>query len=196
MNIYYVYAYISHRTGLPYYIGKGKDYRAYEKHGRTPVPEDRSRIVFLECNLTELGAFAIERRMIQWYGRRDLGTGILLNRTDGGEGTTNLSNKARQKISESNKTRVITEESNQKRREAMTGKILPTRGIKRGPMSAETKHKLSLIKKGRPGRKKTDEEKQKISIAMREIAKRRPPISEDTRRKLCESQQRRRAKSS
>jgi hypothetical protein len=88
-NIFYTYAYLR-EDKTPYYIGKGKNYRAYyKKKNEIKPPRDKSRIIFLKNNLTEEEAFKHEIYMIAVFGRKDLGTGILYNRTDGGEGATN-----------------------------------------------------------------------------------------------------------
>jgi hypothetical protein len=103
MSYYYTYAYLRKGDRTPYYIGKGRGKRAYDSSHSVKVPDDKDRIIFLKQNLTEEEAFNHEKYMIAVFGRKDLGTGILRNMTDGGEGPSNPSPETRRKNSERNR---------------------------------------------------------------------------------------------
>lgn len=84
---FYTYAWLR-KDGTPYYIGKGSGDRAFRRSRKVfpKPPNERNRILILKKNLTEEEAFKHEIYMIALYGRKDLGTGILHNRTNGGDG--------------------------------------------------------------------------------------------------------------
>jgi hypothetical protein len=167
-NIYYVYAYLR-VNGSPYYIGKGSNRRAIDKHisgAMNITPKDKSRIIVLESNLTELGALAIERRMIRWYGRKDLGTGVLRNMTDGGDGVSGA------KLPKSDETR-------KKMGDWQRGK----------PKSTEHRVSMSKAQLGTKKGEATEERKKKISES--KLGKKRKPFSDEWKRKIGESLKRR-----
>lgn len=141
---FYVYAYLRKSNLTPYYIGKGYGTRAWVPHHFT-IPRDCTKIVILESGLTDVGALAIERRMIHWYGRKDKNTGILNNRTDGGDGAAGAIGH---KMSEENKKK-----QSIRFKENNPGKN----------KSDATRKKLSESKKGKTTKPCTDEIKMKIS---------------------------------
>ena len=126
--IYYTYAYLR-EDRTPYYIGKGKGNRAYRRRNKgIKPPKDKSRILVLKQNLTEEEAFRHERYMIAVFGRKDLGIGILHNKTDGGEGVSGAklpkTEEHKNKIANSQKGKTHLEESKRKIGEAHKGKTI------------------------------------------------------------------------
>ena len=164
---YYVYAYLR-KDSTPYYIGKGSGSRAWSKGSKeVGKPTDPSKIIIVESNLTSVGAFAIERRLIRWYGRIDQKTGFLRNLTNGGDGGKGA--QIGNKLSEETKRKIS----------------IARKGKKQSPMSDESKRKLSNSTKGKNlGKKLSAERRQQISNSLK--GRKRKPLSEETKKKLRE----------
>jgi hypothetical protein len=154
--IYYVYAYL--REDLtPYYIGKGKGNRAYTKykHDRIKKPLDVDKIQIIAHKLSEHEAHCLETKLITSYGRKDLGTGILRNLTNGGEGTAGriVSAKVRQQLSVIHTGRTMNNEWRKKlsdyalNRTAEHRSKLTEAALKRTP---EQNIKYGAVHKGKP----------------------------------------------
>ncbi len=95
-KIYYTYAYLR-LDGTPYYIGRGCGRRAYRHHGRRIRRPSRDRILLLKTGLSFADSVRHEIYMISIFGRKDNGTGVLHNLTDGGEGVPGSRHSAQTK---------------------------------------------------------------------------------------------------
>lgn len=150
--------------GIPFYIGIGTAKRPYKMTSRNRhclnkrAKAERGycfEIRILHCNLSKKQACEIENSLISLYGRLDLGTGILTNMTDGGEGTKDytpnnkgcpMGDKQKAKISKTlkgnipwNKGEKMRDSTKEKLKNINTGKT----------HSQETKIKMSKARKGK-----------------------------------------------
>jgi hypothetical protein len=172
---FYVYAYLRAKDGrhgkkgTPYYIGKGKGRRIVETHNKISLPPDGKNIILIADGLTEIGAFAIERRLIKWYGRIIDSSGILLNKSEGGEGSSGF--KQDREVVEARAKKLRGRKNSEELR--LRKKLARQQ---QEPFSKEKQdivnQKISQNKKGKPNGKlgipMTIEQKEKIRLAQLE----------------------------
>jgi hypothetical protein len=84
--MFYTYFWLR-ENGTPYYVGKGSGNRAYhnDQYRSVKRPKHDSRVLVQHWG-SEQEAFSMEKFWISLFGRKDIETGILRNRTDGGDG--------------------------------------------------------------------------------------------------------------
>lgn len=155
--MFYVYIYRHPETLEPFYVGKGKNERAYSHlkssknmHLQNKIKKIQESgidpIVELIEAIDEHHALFLEVCLIDVIGRSDLGKGPLTNKTDGGEGLKNASFETREKmrLAKIGKKKLHNYKITDEHRLAIS------RANKGRTLSIETKEKMSAAKRGIP----------------------------------------------
>ena len=155
-----VYKHIRKDTGEPFYIGIGKTIarskstKNRNEYWKNIVNKYGYEIEILHNGITWQEACELESYYIKLYGRKDLGNGILVNMTDGGEGLKNISILTRKKMSNSQKGKKHSKETNKKK--GVKGDNNPSKRL-------DVRKKISIFHSNRI---KTNETKIKISLSL------------------------------
>ena len=177
---FYVYMFLREFTsdhgqaGTPYYIGKGKNKRAWDQRRSTKKPKNPENIVIFENNMTEDEAFAMETALILKYGRIDNNTGILRNQTNGGEGASGRI------FSESHRNNLSESKRGDKSPRGMLGKHYSD--------ESKSKSREKNIGPANPqyGRIWSESEREAHSVLLKDKCMNRNPLSEEHKSKISE----------
>lgn len=162
MNVFYVYEHWRPDKNVCFYVGKGKNKRAWDmknmrnRHHQAVVSKLTAMGLAVDVrviieNISNETAIALEIDRIAFYGMENL-----TNLTSGGDGMVNPTPETRAKISASQKARFQRPDEMEKVFQRNRNRMV----------SDETRHKLSIAGKNR---KLSDEHKKKLS----EYAKKR-----------------------
>ena len=157
--------------GEVFYIGIGNKKRPTSKKDRNKfwhhiVKKHGYDVEVIAEGLSWADACELEEFLISIYGRRDLGTGTLVNLTNGGEGAKGITYKhsveSRKKISEAKKGKKQSLKHIKNRIESFKGYKHSVKSIKKmseakkgKKFSAEHRKKISKAHKGMPQKKVT-----------------------------------------
>lgn len=163
-NKFYIYFHTKLTNDEVFYVGKGKNNRAWSKRNRNNYWHNTVKkygyiIHIVEKDLTEQQAFERETYWIQYFGKENL-----VNLTEGGDGTTGFkhSDETRLKISNAKKGHKLnlgrkhSENTLKKMSEAQKG----NKNNLGKKASNETRKKISQSNKGK---KRSEETRKKIS---------------------------------
>jgi hypothetical protein len=168
-----LYLHIKPESKDVFYVGIGNSKRPHTKSRRSRwwrgvVNKYGYEVIILADNLSWNDACEKETYLIDYYGRRDLGKGTLVNMTDGGEGAKGviMSAETRAKISAAQKGN----KSCLGKKHSAETRAKMSAAVKGRKNSAETRAKISASKKGKlpPITKLTEYQVIEILIELRE----------------------------
>lgn len=158
-----VYKHIRLDTNEVFYVGIGSQKkRAYSTYKRSKfwhsiIEKTDYEVVILKENVSVEEAYQMEKDLIKFYGRRDLGLGTLVNMTDGGDGRFGAiaSEETRRKMSQSRKglnTWTKGHKPTNETRQKISNVLKEYwKHNPKAPMTEEAKEKIRQSLTGRPG---------------------------------------------
>lgn len=164
-------------TPYPFYVGKGRERRplhhfwsdsiakrSYKNNIIKKAMRENKPIIaeILYDRVSDEEACALEMFLIDYFGRKDIGTGILVNQTDGGDGTTGA------KLTENHKKLIGI--ASAKRRPSAYTKMLISEKLTGRKVSSETRLRIS---DGKRGKKPTE-----VALANLRISQNKPELRE------------------
>lgn len=191
MEEFYTYLWLR-ESGTPYYVGKGKGIRAFTNKGHTVKLPKKKEFIMIHPAESEADAFETEVALIWYYGRKDIGTGILRNKTNGGNcgptmpGELNpMYGKSRPDLVERNKNRVMSSEARtalgernkSDKMRAIVSAISRTRVGDKNPnfghhLPVDTRRRISQARKGKHNSPATEfKRKEKPQCTKQEMGK-------------------------